>query len=89
MKEKEDHSLCFQKSKEDFENHKRLCKGKNPSTSFDKIEFQSLKNFTLKICAFSVKKLDAMFPKGKTQGKHISHAHTKHDHNAHHHHAFI
>ena len=95
MREKEDLSLCFQKNKEDFENHKHFCIGKGPSTSIDKNELQSLKNrmndldSTFKICAINVKKLDAIFPKGKTQGKHTSHAHTKHDHNAHHHHAFI
>ena len=44
---------------------------------------------TLKICVINVKKLEAIFPKGKIQGKHISYAHIKHDHNAYHHHAFI
>ena len=44
---------------------------------------------TLKMCAFNINKLDTMFPKGKTQGKHISFTHTKHDHNAYHNHTFI
>ena len=87
--------MCFQKTKDDFDNHKRICKGKIPKMSFDKKEFQSLKNrmndldSTLKICTFNMKKLNAMFPKGKIQGKHTSQAHTKHDHNAQHNHAYI
>ena len=46
-------------------------------------------DFTLKICAFNIKKLDSLFSKEKTQGKQTSHAHTKHAHNAHHNHANI
>ena len=44
---------------------------------------------TLKICAFNMKKLDAMFSKEKTKGKHTSQAYTKHDHNTQHNHAYI
>jgi len=73
--------LCFQKNKDNFENHNRIYKGKNPKMSFDKNEFQSLKNqmnvldSTLKICAFNVKKLDAMFQRKKLKRNTI-HKHT-------------
>ena len=81
LKEKEDISLCFQKSKEDFEKHERFCKGKGTSTIMDKNEFQSLKDrmntldSTLKMCAFNIKKLDTMFPKVKSKGN-TFHLHT-------------
>jgi len=61
FKEKEDLSLCFPKNKNDFENHNHICKGKNSKMSFDKNEFQFLKNrmnildSILKICPFNVK----------------------------------
>jgi len=76
FKEKEELSLCFEKTKDEFYAHKRIYKGKNPKISFDKNEFESLKNkindldSNLKICFSNIKKkLDSLFLKGKTQEK--------------------
>ena len=71
FKEKE-LSLCFEKTKDDFDTHKRICKGKSPKMSCDKNEFESLKNrmndldSNLKIRVFNMKKLDSSFLKEKT-----------------------
>ena len=44
---------------------------------------------TLKKCAFDMTKFASMFPKGKTQGKHTSHASNSHKHAHSHKHALM
>jgi len=39
FKEKNDLSICFEKIKKDFHDHKLVCKGKSPSIVFDKNKF--------------------------------------------------
>ena len=67
LKEKEELSICFEKTKNDFDSHKRICKGKSPKIVFDQNEFESLKNridvldVSLKKCAFHMKKTISCF----------------------------
>jgi len=44
FKEKNDLSICFEKTKKDFEDHKHICKGKSPNVVFDKKEFLDIQN---------------------------------------------
>ena len=39
FKEKNDLSICFEKTKKDFNDHKIVCKGKSPNIDFDRKEF--------------------------------------------------
>ena len=82
LKEKEDLSCTFWKTKKDFDLHKSICKGKNPKFVFYQNEFDSLKtrinilDANLKNCAFNMKKLDSMFPKGEKTNGNTLHEHT-------------
>ena len=101
FKEKNDLSICFEKSKKDFNDHKIICKGKNPNNDFDRNDFSSIQkridilDSTLMKYAFDMSKFSSLFSKGKTQRKHTSThiQHTSHVHHTshihQHNHAFI
>jgi len=75
VKEKNDLTICFEKTKKDFDNHKLICKGESPNITFDKNKILNIQNrikvldSILKKCVFHMDKMSSMFPKGKTQRK--------------------
>ena len=99
FKEKNDLSISFEKLKKDYDKYKLVCKGKSPNVAFNKNKFLDIQkridvlDTTLKNCAFDMNKFSSIFPKEKTQRKHIPHSshshHEKHAHTHQHKHAFM
>ena len=71
FKGKNDLSVCSEKIKRDFDDHKCICKSKFSNIAFDKNEFVRIQNkidvldSTLKKCVFDMSKISSMFSKKK------------------------